>query len=174
MEKRLSIKTYIEKENYRKILYTTTLLRSGKSIPFLLVIAFIAAVLLTFDKSGFNIVKLLVYFIIFLIIATLSIVLKLEKLNKATIKSDNIGLFNSENTLDFYDDQIIIKTKFLEGEVKIPYEYISKVIETKEFYLIYLNNNQASVIRKKDITEIEEKDLRELYKEKLKDKFKFK
>ena len=110
----------------------------------------------------------------FLIIATLSIVLKLEKLNKATIKSDKIGLFNSENTLDFYDDQIVIKTKFLEGEVKIPYEYISKVIETKEFYLIYLNNNQASVIRKKDITEIEEKDLRELYKEKLKDKFKFK
>ena len=170
MEKRLSIKTHMEKEDYKKFLYSITFFKSTKSIGFLLAIALVGAILLTIDSTGFNIVKFLGYFALLLFIGLISIILKIEKLNKSRIKSDEGLLFNSVNELNFYDDYIQVNNEAFEGDSKIPYEIISKVSETKDFYLIYLNKNQASVIRKKDIDEIEENLLRGILKEKLSDK----
>ena len=167
MEKRLSIKTHMEKEDYKKFLYSVTFLKSTKSIGVLVAIALVAAIFLTIDGTGFNIVKFLGYFALFLLIGLISIVLKIEKLNKARVKSDKGLLFNSVNELDFYDEYIQVKNKSFESDSKIPYEIINKVSQTKDFYLIYLNNNQASVIRKKDINETEENILKEILKEKL-------
>lgn len=174
MDKRLSIETKMEKEDYKKFLYTTTLFRNGKSIPMLILIALGCAVLLNFDSKGFNFIKMLGYFVVFLIIAIGSVVFKIERLNKARLKSDESGIFNTESIIDFCEDYMFIKVESFESESKIPYTNIFKVIETKDFYLTYLNDNQASVIRKKDITKEQEVILREIYNEKLKDKFKSK
>lgn len=169
MDKRLSIKTYMEKEDYRKFLYTITLFKSVKSIAILVGIALIAAILLTVDGNGFNVIKLLKYFILLLIVASISIVLKIEKLNKSRIKN-NKELFNSANNLEFYDEHIKVKNDAFEEESIIPYDTIFKVSETKDFYLIYLNNNQASVIRKKDINSDKEISLKRIFEEKLSEK----
>lgn len=167
MEKRLSIRTHMEKADYKKFLYSVTFFKSTKSIGFLVAIALVAAILLTIDGTGFNIVKFLGYFALLLFIGLISIILKVEKLNKAKIKSDDGLLFDSVNELNFYDDYIQVNNEAFESDSKIPYEIINKVSETKDFYLIYLKNNQASVIRKKDIDDIEENLLREILKEKL-------
>ena len=169
MGKVLSIKTKMEKEDYRKFLYYVTFFKGFKSIGVLIVVAFIASLLLTFDGNGFEIIKFLGYLILMLAVGLISIVLKIEKLNRARIKTDKV-LFDYTNELYFYDEYIQVKNKAFESDSKIPYNIINKVLETKDFYLIYLNNNQASVIRKKDIYKEQETLLRSLLKDKVKDK----
>ncbi|NMB08653.1 MAG: YcxB family protein [Tissierellia bacterium] len=169
--KLFTVKTSMEKEDYRKFLYTATFLRSKIIIPFILIIAALAAAFLAYGENQFSKTKFVIMWIVLAGMAFLTIIFKVERKNNQRIKTDKTGVFNSEETLDFYKDFLIIKSSVFEGESKINYSQLYQVLESKDYFINYFNVNQASLIRKKDIDAETIEKLRILYQEKMGEKY---
>ena len=169
--KLFTVKTSMEKEDYRKFLYTATFLRSKIIIPFIFIISGIVAAFLAYGQGQFNKIEFIIMWIVLVIVAFLTIIFKVERKNKQRIKTDKTGVFNSEEILDFYEDFLIIKSTVFEGESKIKYNQFYQVLESKDYFLNYFNMNQASLIRKKDMDAETTKKLRRLYQEKMGEKY---
>lgn len=168
---RLIVKTTVEKDDYRIFLYKSTFFKNKSSIPFILLVSGVMAVIL----SRLNQVYSLIYFLgawLFLTLVMFStIIYKIEKKFRQRIKSDKTGAFDSFETLEFYDDFVIIKSPRFDGLLTIRYEQMYKVIEQKDYFLTYFNESQSSIIRKKDMNLELTNRLRRLYKEKLGENF---
>lgn len=169
--KLFTVKTSMEKGDYRKFLYIATFLRSKIIIPFILIISAIAAGLLAYSGGYFNKMEFVIIWLVLAMVAFLTIIFKVERKNKQRIKTDKTGVFNSEETLDFYEDFLIIKSTVFEGESKINYSQLYQVLESKDYFISYLNMNQASLIRKKDMDGETIEKLRKLYQEKMGEKY---
>lgn len=169
--KLFTVKTCMEKEDYRKFLYIATFLRSKVIIPFILLLSLIMAGLLAYNENQFSIGKFFMFWILLAVIAVVVVVFKVESRNKQRIKTDKTGVFDSQETLDFYEDFLIIKSTVFEGESKIKYSQFYQVLESKDYFITYFNINQASLIRKKDIDNEFIEKLRVLYKDKMGDKY---
>lgn len=170
--KLFTVKTVMEKEDYHRFLYIATFLRSKIIIPFILLISGLMAAFLAYSENQFSITKFIVLWIILIVVAILTIIFKVERRNKQRIKTDKTGVFNSQETLDFYEDFLIIKSTVFEGESKIKYSQFYQVLESKDYFITYFNMNQASLIRKKDMDKETIEKLRSLYQNTMGKKYK--
>lgn len=169
--KLFTITTCMKKEDYHKFLYIATFLRSKIIIPFILIVSALMAAVLAYNKNQFNAMKFFVFWIVLAVVATLTIIFKVERRNKQRIKTDKTGVFDSEETLEFYQDFLIIKSTVFEGESKIKYSQFYQVLESKDYFITYFNINQASLIKKKDRSEEIVNKLRKLYQNNLVEKY---
>ncbi|HOL15997.1 MAG TPA: YcxB family protein, partial [Bacillota bacterium] len=79
------------------------------------------------------------------------VVFKVEMRAAQRVKTDKTGTFDSVNTLKFYDDRIVIDNQALKSTGELEYGQFYALMESKDYFIFYLNLNQASLVRKKDI-----------------------
>lgn len=172
-EKKLfSVKTSIDKKDYHKFLYIATFLRRKLMIPMIIIVSAIMAGVVAFNKEVFQFTEFFIYWAILLGITLFAIVVKVETRNREKIKADKInGSLKAHETLEFYDDFVVIKSTAFKSKSKLKYYKFHEIIETKNYFIIYFNRQQASIIRKVDLDNETIENLKKLFIEKLKGKY---
>ncbi len=155
-EPKIIVNTTMTKEDYRKFLYLATFKRNKLIIPFLLLISLLGSVIVSYDKGNFLWCKLIISWIFLFALAIVVVILKVESKNKQRIKTDKTGSFDSVNTLKFYDDKIVIENNALKSTGELKYNQFYTVVESKDYFIFYLTANQASLIRKKDVENLQD------------------
>ncbi len=148
------INTIMTKDDYRKFLYIATFRRNKFIIPFIGLISLMGSIIVSLDSDNLNFIKLVVSWIFLFALAIGIVLFKVERMNAQRIKTDKTGTFDSINTLKFYDDRIVIENKALKSKGELKYNQFYALMESKEYFIFYLTANQASLIRKKDIEDL--------------------
>lgn len=170
-KKLFTIKTSMEKKDYHKFLYIATFLRKKFTIPVIIIISALMAAFVSYNKGTFELKGFLIYWVLLLAITLFAIIVKIEVQNRERIKADKAGVLKSIETLDFFDDAIVVKSTAFKSKSKVKYYKFYEVIETKDYFLIYFNRRQASIIRKVDLEESLVNELRNLLIEKIGPKY---
>jgi len=168
-EPKIIINTIMSKEDYRKFLYIATFKRNKFIIPMLSLIALLGSMIISLD-GHFSLTKLIINWILFFAFTIVVILFKIERKNAQRIKTDKTGTFNSVNTLKFYDDRIVMENEALKSKSELKYSQFFALMESKEYFIFYFTVNQASLIRKKDIDNLDA--FKKFIVEKFKDKYK--
>lgn len=148
------INTIMTKDDYRKFLYIATFRRNKFIIPFIGLISLMGSIIVSLDSDNLNFIKLVVSWIFLFALAIGIVLFKVERKNAQRIKTDKTGTFDSINTLKFYEDRIVIENKALKSKGELKYNQFYALMESKEYFIFYLTANQASLIRKKDIEDL--------------------
>lgn len=170
--KLFTVQTTMAKEDYHKFLYISTFLKSKMMMIFMIFFTAFISGLIFYSENQFDLIGFIYYWIILMIVVILVTILKIEMKFKKVIKTDKTGLWDSQEVLDFYEDFLIVKSKVFEGEIKVKYAQFYEVFESKDYFITYLNDNKASLIRKKDMESEVIDSLRSLYRKNLTNKYK--
>lgn len=149
---KMVINTIMTKEDYRKFLYIATFRRNKFIIPFIGLISLIGSIIVSLDSYSF--IKLVASWIFLFALAIGIVLFKVERKNAQRIKTDKTGTFDSINTLKFYDDRIVMKNEALKSKGELKYSQFYALMESKDYFIFYLTANQASLIRKRDIDDL--------------------
>ena len=149
---KMVINTIMTKEDYRKFLYIATFRRNKFIIPFIGLISLIGSIIVSLDSYSF--IKLVASWIFLFALAIGIVLFKVERKNAQRIKTDETGTFDSINTLKFYDDRIVMKNEALKSKGELKYSQFYALMESKDYFIFYLTANQASLIRKRDIDDL--------------------
>ena len=155
-EPKMIINTIMTKNDYRKFLYIATFKRNKFTIPMLALIALLGSLIVSFDNENFNWIKLIISWALLFALAIIAVLIKVERRNAQRIKTDKTGAFDSVNTLKFYDDRIVMENEALKSKGELKYDQFYAVMESKDYFIFYLTANQASLIRKKDVDNLNE------------------
>lgn len=150
-EPKMIINTIMTKNDYRKFLYIATFKRNKFTIPMLALIALLGSLIVSFGSDNFNWIKLIISWALLFALAIIAVLIKVERRNAQRIKTDKTGAFDSVNTLKFYDDRIVMENEALKSKGELKYDQFYAVMESKDYFIFYLTANQASLIRKKDV-----------------------
>lgn len=154
-EPQITVNTIMTKEDYKKFLYIATFRRNKLVLPLLGFIALVASVILSFNDGHFN-PTLLIFSWIFLFGLSIAVVMfKVERKNAQRIKTDQTGTFDSINTIKFCDDRIVMENASLKSTGELKYNQFYALLESKDYFIFYWSLNQASLIRKKDVQDVE-------------------
>jgi len=153
-EPKIIINTVMTKEDYRKFLYIATFRRSKLTIPMIALISLLGSLMINLGDGHFSLAKLLISWLFLLALAIAVVLFKVERKNAQRIKTDKTGAFDSVNTLKFYDDRIIMENETLKSTGELKYDQFYAVMESKDYFIFYFTVNQASLVRKKDIDDL--------------------
>ena len=153
---KIIINTTMTKEDYRKFLYIATFRRNKLVLPLIGLIALAGSVIISFGSFGFSFMRLIISWILLYALAIAVVIIKVERKNAKRVKTDRTGTFDSVNTLKFYDDRIVMENESLKSTGELKYDQFYALIESKDYFIFYWTANQASLIRKKDIENLEE------------------
>lgn len=170
--KLLTVKTKMEKEDYRKFLYLATFRRNKLAIPMIFVIGAIGAIFIAIHAGSFSLTTFLISWVLLTLLAFGVIIFKVEQRNKQRIKTDNTGAFGALTTLDFFDEHLIVTTECFDGKSDVKYEQIFRVLETQDYFITYFSANSASLIRKVDMSIEDQNNLKGLLQDKLVERYK--
>lgn len=151
-EIKYTIKTTMDKEDYRKFLYLATFCRNKMVVPIIAIIALAGSLLTSLRLHSFTWGSIALLWILFFSIAIGVICFKVERKNKLRIASDNTGTFGSQNVIKFYEDKVVMENDSLKSTAELKYAQFFSVVESKDYFIFYLTANQASLIRKRDVT----------------------
>lgn len=154
-EPKIVINTSMSKEDYRKFLYIATFLRNKLVIPLLALISLAGSLIISFDNSSFSVNRLIISWILLFALAVGVIILKVERKNAQRVKTDKTDAFDSINSIRFYDDRMVIENESLKSSGEMKYDQFYYLMESKDYFIFYLTANQASLIRKKDVDNLE-------------------
>lgn len=168
-EPKIIINTVMTKEDYRKFLYIATFKRNKFTIPMVALISLLGSFIISFDNGHFSLIKFIISWIFLFVIAIVVVLFKVERINAQRIKTDKTGTFDSVNTLKFYDDRIVMENEVLKSTGELKYDQFYALMESKDYFIFYFTVNQASLVRKKDIDDINA--FREFIVEKFKSKY---
>lgn len=167
---KIIINTTMSKEDYRKFLYIATFRKNKLIIPFVSLISLVGSIIISFENGSFSFNRFIIGWILLFVLAIIVILFKVERKNAQRIKTDKTGTFDSVNTLEFYDDRIVMENKSLKSTGELKYNQFFAVMESKDYFIFYLTANQASLIRKKDVNNL--KEFKEFIIEKFENKYK--
>ncbi|MGI6373583.1 MAG: YcxB family protein [Caldicoprobacterales bacterium] len=151
---KIVVNTTMSKEDYRKFLYIATFRRNKVIIPLLVLISLIGSIIISLESGSLNYIKLIISWILLFALAIIVVIFKVEKRNAQRIKTDKTGTFDSINTLKFYDDRLVMENKELKSTGELKYSQFYALMETKDYFIFYFTMNQASLIRKKDVDDL--------------------
>lgn len=149
------INTTMTKEDYRKFLYIATFRRNKTIIPVLGLISLLGGIIISWDGGSIDFARLVISWILLFALAIAVAVIKIETKKVQRIKTDKTGAFDSINTLKFYDDRVVIENKALKATGELKYDQFYTLIESKDYLIFYLTINQASLIRKTDVDDLD-------------------
>lgn len=150
-----TIRTTMEKEDYRKFLYWATFYKNKKVIPMIACLAFVCSLIVNWNLYYVSWGKVTLYWAFFFALANAVICLKVKRRYKLRVTTDKTGAFGSLNELKFYSDKVVIDNDSLKSTGQLKYSQIYSVFESKDYFIFYITANQASLIRKKDIDFLE-------------------
>ena len=145
------ITTKMEKEDYRKFLYTATFRRNKLVIPLIVALCLVGALFVTFSSGRTSPIGIILTFIFMFVLAVGTCCFKIEHRNKQRVKTDHTGTFGAESVLHFYDDYVEMDTPALKSHAEFRYEQFYGIMESKDYFIFYFTVNQASLVRKKDM-----------------------
>ena len=155
-EPKIIIKTSITEEDYRKFLYIATFKRSKFIIPFMIIISLIGGLAISFNNGQINLFILIISWVSLFALSFIVIIFKVERKNKQRIKTDKTGTFDSINTLSFFEDKVVMENESIQSTGQLNYDQFYALLESKDYFFFYINVNQASLIRKVDIPDLNE------------------
>ena len=150
-EIKYTIRTTMEKQDYRKFLYLATFCRNKMVIPMIASIALAGSLLMNWNQHSFNWISIAISWMLLFALAIVIVCFKVERKNKLRVTSDHTGTFGSLNVLKFYEDKVVMENDSLKSTGELKYSQFFSVIESKDYFIFYLTANQASLIRKKDV-----------------------
>lgn len=150
------INTTMTKEDYKKFLYIATFRRNKFVIPILILISLIGSLIISFDEGSFSLIELTISWVLLFMLSIVVIIFQVERKNAKRVKTDKTGSFESVNTLKFYDDKIVMENKSLKSTGELQYDKFFALMESKDYFIFYWTSNQASLIRKNDIDNLDE------------------
>ena len=65
-------------------------------------------------------------------------------------------MIRSEVIFYFHDEDFVMENQGIASTATLSYDKIYQVVETKDFYALYLNVNQATLISKRNIENVDE------------------
>lgn len=80
---------------------------------------------------------------------------KVERRNKQRIKTDKTGTFGSKSILSFFEDKLTFETPALNSTGTLTYTQVYRLMESKDYFIFYITYNQATLLRKKDIGDVQ-------------------
>lgn len=171
-KKLFAVKTSMDKKDYHKFLYIATFLRRKFMIPVLLVVSAIMGYFVAYNKEVFKWSEFFMYWILLLGITVFAIVVKIETKNREKIKDNKkSGVFSARETLEFFDDCVVVKSTAYKSKSKVKYSQFYEILESKDYFIIYFNRQQASLIRKVDLDLESLEKLKRLFNDKLSHKY---
>ena len=150
---KIIINTTMTKEDYRKFLYIATFRRNKAILPLIGLVSMVGGIIISLDGS-FDYSKFIISWIFLFSFSVGVVLFKVERKNAQRVKTDKTGAFDSINTLNFYDDRIVMENKELKSTGELKYDQFFYLMESKDYFIFYLTVNQASLVRKKDIDDL--------------------
>ena len=123
-----------------------------------------------FVGGSSNLIKFIISWVFLFALAIGAVLFKVEKKNAQRVKTDKTGAFDSINTLKFYEDRIVMENETLKSMGELKYELFYALMESRDYFIFYLTANQASLIRKKDVDDLDA--FREFIVQKFKGRYK--
>lgn len=169
--KLFTIESNLNKKDYRHFLYISTFFKDKFAIFKMILLLFSSSIFCIYSEGSFSLKSFFIIFILLSFIFISLILIRIESRINKRIKTDATGIFNTQETLDFYNDFIVVNNSVFEGEIKIKYNQIYKAFESNHYFITYFNINQATLINKTNLDTDTINNLRNLYKDNLKDKY---
>ena len=148
------IQTKMEKEDYKKFLYLATFFRNKLTLPMILLLAFLGSAAIQLTEDAFSLVPFLVVTILMFVVAVAAVCFQVERKNQQRVTTDKTGAFGSISTLRFGEEVIEMENEAMHSSGELRYDQIYQLLETHDYFIFYLTANQASLVRKKDVTEV--------------------
>lgn len=149
------INTIMTEKDYRNFLYLITFRKKKYVIPLLGLLTAALSLLISFEYGHFNPARFVLGWVFLFALAVGAIVFKVERRYRQRIKTDRTGTFGSTNVLKFYEDKIATESSSPKAAGELAYNQFYAVLESKEYFIFYLTSAQASLIRKKDIVDLQ-------------------
>jgi hypothetical protein len=169
-EPKIIINAKMEKEDYKKFLYTATFKRNKFTIPILVLMAMVAGLFIGYEKGEFSLIRFLFSWLVLLIVSIFIVVFQIRRKNEKGVKADNTAGFDNLYTLKFYNEKLVVENQSLKSRAEISYDKIFSLLESKDLFILYFTKSQASAIMKRDIDDLGE--FKEFIIDKFKDKYK--
>lgn len=145
------IETTMEKEDYRKFLYTASFLKNGYTIPLIGALTLFGAIVIGWTNDLFTFPGVALLWAVLFVCSTAMICYRIERKNKQRLRTDKTGTFGSKSVLKFYDDHLVMENPSAEATMSLTYRQFYQLLESKDYFIFYFNSHQASLLRKKDL-----------------------
>ncbi len=145
------IETTMEKEDYRKFLYTASFLKNVYTLPLIGALTLLGAVVISWVNDFFTFLGVVLLWVVLFACSTAMICYRIERKNRQRVRTDKTGTFGSKSVLKFYDDHLVMETPSAEATMSLAYPQFYQLLESKDYFIFYFNSHQASLLRKKDI-----------------------
>jgi len=155
-EPKITVDTSMSKKDYEKFLFIATFRKNKFTIPILILMALIGGLFIGYDGDYFSILRFFISWILMFVFTILVLVFKIKRKNAQRVKTDKTGAFDSINTLRFYEDRIVMENKSIRSRAELKYDQFHALMESKEYFIFYFTANQASLIKKQDIKNLDE------------------
>lgn len=152
-QERFSMTTQMSPKDYRRFLYIATFLRSPAPLIILGLMSLLGAISVSLILAVGSLWVMGLIWVFMAILAGLAVCLKVERRNKARLKTDKTGTFESKSTLIFEPDKIIFDSPATVSHGELYYHQFFQLLETKDYYIFYLTQTQATLVCKRDIPE---------------------
>lgn len=141
----------MEKEDYKKFLYIASFKKNPKIKILIVVFSFLGALFATWAGGMFSIPRMIIMWILLAVTLVLGIVWKINIRYKQRVNTDKTGVFGSTIKYSFYKDHVLMENEVLNGAHDLKYSQFHRILECKEFYILYYDSSTATLVRKKDI-----------------------
>jgi|GEM_PF-3696186 len=150
-----SVQSTMNKKDWRKFLRIAVLRRNPKVMLILNAMAIIAAFLLSWDAAaGFDFVKMCVLFPLLWAAEVGAVLWMTTRANLKRIGKDE-QVFSLPSTFNFYEDKLGIKAPKVKQQTKVPYESFYACLESRDFIVFYLSEEEGIALCKRDVEDIQ-------------------
>lgn len=149
---RFLVKTKMTEKDYNKFLYTATFRRNKLVLLIIGLMSMLGAGFVAY-KETFNYLLFLISWPALFALSIGIIFFKVKRDNNKLAKKHNVGFYDNEISFKFYENHLLVENPQNKGnkQSKVSYDKFHQILESKDYYILYLTYNQASLIRKKDL-----------------------
>lgn len=145
-----TVETRMEKEDYRKFLYTATFRKSVFTLPLIGAMAFFGALIVGRLRQFYAPAFLLLTWLLFCVLAIGAVCFMVEVQNNRRFKAVGADASDSQSRMILCEAKMTV-TLLTTGEaMALGYDQIRLLLESKDYFIFYVGANQAFLMRKRD------------------------
>jgi len=167
------ITTRLEKDDYRRFSYATIFQKKYLTISLIILLAAVGSVFYIFMEDKLTVLNFFLYWVIMIAIVFAAIFVSVEYKNIKKINVIRSGYKKApKQKITFFDDYLVAEDENANRSHKIKYDNLLKVLESKDFYIIFASKNIGSPIRKIDVDREYSDEFKRFLKEKFGERYK--
>ena len=151
--KLFEFETRMEPEDFRKSSYIAAFFQAPQTVPSILVMCAIGALLagLRVERVGDILYMLMLWFTISVLVFTLLCFNVYLKGKRREAAARQTGALDRRMVMRFYDSYVNLENPAREMKRDYPYEQFWRLLESKHYFIFFLDKHQVTILRKKDI-----------------------